>query len=218
MRVLIVEDHELLAQSLAVSLRGDGVDVAITAGPTAEDVLDATREHGPNLVLLDLDLGEVLGDGTGLIEPLLELGPAVVVLTGSTDRIRHAECVEAGAQGVLSKALSYDDLLQAIGKALEQGTLVSRLERDEMLAELRRQRHADAERLGVFATLTPREQQVLAALMDGKSADEIARDWVLSVATVRSQIRSLLTKLGVNSQLSAVALAQRAGWSLEVSA
>lgn len=210
--LLIVEDHELLAQSLSVSLRGDGVDVAVTAGPTAEDVLEAARSHGAGLVLLDLDLGEVMGDGLDLVAPLVRLGATVVILTGNNDRLRHAECLEAGALGVLHKGLSYDGLLEAIGKALRTGELTPQHQRQEMLAELRRQRLADEERLAVFDRLTRREEQVLSAVMDGQSADAIAADWVVSVATVRSQIRSLLVKLGVNSQLSAVALARRAGW------
>lgn len=215
MRLLIVEDHELLSQSLAVSLRGEGVDVAVTSGPTSEDVLATAESYTPDLVLLDLDLGEVIGSGVGLIKPLRELGAAVAILTGSTDRIRHAECLEAGAWGVLTKSVSFEDLLVTITEALQTGALFSPHQREEMLAELRRQREADEARLSVFRTLTPREQEVLAALMDGRSADHIATDSFVSVATIRSQIRSLLIKLGVNSQLSAVALAQRAGWEPE---
>lgn len=212
MRVLIVEDHELLAQSLAVSLRGDGVDVVISSGPTEDDVIESARAHASELVLLDLDLGGLVGDGAGLIGPLRDLGARVAVLTGSNDRLRHAECIEAGALGVLHKSMAYHDLLAAIAEALEAETLVPAREREAMLAELRAQRRADQERLGTFSRLTNREQQVLAALMDGRSAEQIASDWVVSVATVRSQIRSVLMKLGVNSQLSAVALARRAGW------
>lgn len=213
MRVLIVEDHELLAQSLAASLRADGVDAAVNAGPTTGDVLAAARDHRPDLVLLDLDLGEALGDGKGLIAPLADTGARVVVLTGSEDRVRHAECLEAGAAGVLRKTMAYEDLLAAIPRATGDDPLMPGHERDALLAELRRGRADEERRLAAFARLTPREQQVLAALMDGETAERIAEAAVVSVTTVRSQIRSLLMKLGVNSQLSAVALARQAGWT-----
>ena len=62
-----------------------------------------------------------------------------------------------------------------------------------------------------FPVLTEREQVVLAELMEGHCADEIANAAFVSISTVRSQIKAILQKLGVNSQLAAVALARRAG-------
>jgi len=63
-----------------------------------------------------------------------------------------------------------------------------------------------------FEQLTGRERVVLGALMDGASAGEIAKASFVSMATVRSQIRSILEKLGVHSQVAAVALAHRSRW------
>ncbi len=73
-------------------------------------------------------------------------------------------------------------------------------------------RRADDERLAPFRALSPREQAVLAGLLAGDSAETIAHRSYVSLATVRSQIRAVLLKLGVNSQLAAVALAREAGW------
>jgi DNA-binding NarL/FixJ family response regulator len=67
--------------------------------------------------------------------------------------------------------------------------------------------------LAPFRRLTPREEEVLAALVDGEPAVAIAGRATVSEATVRSHIRSVLTKLGVGSQLQAVAKARHAGWS-----
>jgi two-component system nitrate/nitrite response regulator NarL len=66
-----------------------------------------------------------------------------------------------------------------------------------------------------FEQLTRRERQVLLALMRGATAREISRESYVSLPTVRSQIRSILLKLGVSSQLSAVVLAYRSGWPAE---
>ena len=68
--------------------------------------------------------------------------------------------------------------------------------------------------LQLFDFLTEREQVVLAELMEGHSAVEIANAAFVSISTVRSQIKAIRNKLGVNSQLAAVAMARRAGWSL----
>ena len=70
-------------------------------------------------------------------------------------------------------------------------------------------------RLQLFDILTEREQVVLAELMEGHCADEIANAAFVSISTVRSQIKAIRNKLGVNSQLAAVAMARRAGWSLK---
>ena len=67
---------------------------------------------------------------------------------------------------------------------------------------------------GALAALSTREAEVLKALMDGKSADEMPAEQFVSITTVRTHIRSILRKLGVRSQLAAVALAHRARWSV----
>ena len=216
MRLLIIEDHELLAQSLGAALREEGLDVHLISGPTAKDILDASARIEPELVLLDLDLGDDIGSGVPLIAPLADNGGSVVMLTGSTDPVALATAVEAGAVGVLNKSMSFDALLDAVREAMGHGTLLTPHQRSELLAVLRRSRQERERRLRPFNALTPREGQVLAALMEGKAAETIANESFVSLATVRSQIRSILAKLDVNSQLAAVALARSAGWDARV--
>ncbi len=182
---------------------------------TADAILDAAKRLEPTVVLLDLELGGEVGSSVPLIGPLHELGAQVVMVTGITDRTRLAECLEAGATGLINKSTSFDQLVESVKEVTELGTLVSVGQRDALLAELRRQRLEDRRRREPFERLTAREREVLAGLMEGKSAETIARDSYVSLATVRSQIRSVLLKLDVNSQLSAVALARRHGWTLE---
>ena len=213
MRLLIVEDHELLAQSLGAALREEGLEVHLVSGPTAQDIVDASAEIEPELVLLDLDLGEI-GSGVPLIGPLGDNGGSVVMLTGSTDPVKLATAVEAGAVGVLNKSMSFDALLDAVRETTGKGTLLSAHQRSELLNVLRRERQESDRRLRPFQALTPREGEILAALMEGKAAETIANESFVSLSTVRSQIRSVLAKLNVNSQLAAVALARSTGWEL----
>jgi len=84
--------------------------------------------------------------------------------------------------------------------------------RDALLAHLAEHRRDTDALRSSFGRLTEREAAVLAAIVDGANADEIAARMTVAVSTVRSHIRSILDKLGVNSQLAAVALARRAGW------
>ena len=165
-------------------------------------------------MLLDLDLGGQIGSSVPLIEPLEALGAQVMMVTGVTDRVRLAECLEAGATGLINKSTPFEQLVEAVREVAELGTLIPAQQRHELLGELRRQRAADRARMEPFERLTQREQQVLQGLIDGKSAEKIAEEAFVSLATVRSQIRAILLKLDVNSQLSAVALARQAGWSM----
>lgn len=216
---MLVEDHELLAQSLGLALRAEGASVDTTAGPTADDVLRRADALRPDLVLLDLNLDSGaatdLGSGLPLVGPLTDLGALVVMVTGSTDEVEIAACVEAGAVGVLRKSASFDALVDSIRTVLAEGTLLSDHERQEQLAFLRQARQQESRRREPFDALTRREAEVLDRLMHGLSADQIANAWTVSTATVRTQIRAVLSKLDVNSQLAATAKARQAGWRLE---
>jgi two-component system, NarL family, nitrate/nitrite response regulator NarL len=211
-RVVIVEDHAVLADGLAAALRGEGFGVHVVCGPSPDAIIDATQDANAHVVVLDLVLGDGVGLSIPLIEPLRALGVEVLVLTGLTDRAVLGEAIEAGACGVVSKAASFDVVLERVGQALRHECAMPLSQREELLEELRARRQDDRTRLAPFEELTPREQDVLADLMDGCSAEEIAAASYVSTATVRSQIRAVLAKLSVHSQVAAIARAHRAGW------
>lgn len=210
--VLIVEDHELLAQSLGVALQAEGLEVHVADLRATRSVLDEAREVGPATVLLDLDLGDHQESGEALVPDLVGLGARVVVVSGSTDVLRLGTCLELGAAGVLSKSRPFEDVLTAVQNAASGDRVMPDTERQDLLAAMRRSRADQRERLEPFERLTPREAEVLGLLMQGQAAEAIARRFVVSEATVRTQIRGVLSKLGVTSQLSAVAEAHRVGW------
>ena len=164
------------------------------------------------MVLLDLALGDV-GSGLSIIGPLRDLPARVVVLSGLDDRMVLAACVEAGAVGLVSKAVDVDTVLDHVLRAARGESTIARTEREVLLFELRRQRAHCDDQLAPITRLTPRERGVLGALMQGLAAETIAGRAHLSLATVRSHIQSILMKLDVSSQLAAVALAHRVGWS-----
>lgn len=212
--VLIVEDHELLAESLSFALRAEGFTVEVIPLISLDAIVDAARVLGPDLVLLDLDLGHI-GSALPLVRPLSGLGADVLVVTGTTDEMRIAETLEAGAVGYVHKSRPFDELLGAVVEVANGRSPLHTSQRTELLLDLRRHRLERAEELEGFMRLTPREQAVLARLMEGGSAESIAKDEYITVATVRSHIRGILGKLGVNTQIGAVAAARRAGWSSE---
>ena len=209
--VLIIEDHTLLAETMVIALEARSCCARIAGLTSIAMVLQQVRTLRPEVVLLDLDLGH-LGDGVALVKPLTELGARVLVVSGTTDQLRLARAVELGAVGFLSKQIPFDQLLSTVLDVVAQRPVLSTSRRYELLADLRAARAARKKDLAPFTTLTPRERTVLAGLAQGHRAETIAAAAVVSEATVRSQIRGLLAKLGVNSQLEAVALAWTVGW------
>lgn len=210
-RVMVVEDHGLLAQSLRLALTAEGMAVCVPALDPA-DILAMAEQEQPEVVLLDLDLGPLGGDGSILIEPLALSGARVIVVTGVTDRVRLAACIESGAAGLLSKEESLGELIKTVSRCAAGEIILDLLTRDRLLSELREARSAYRKDHAPFATLTKREQQILSEVMAGKSVAQIAACEYVSEATVRTHIRGILSKLGVKSQLAAVAEARRVGW------
>jgi DNA-binding NarL/FixJ family response regulator len=211
-RVLVVDDHELLAQSLTAALRAEGLDVVRATSFEPDAVLAAAVEGPADVVLLDLWLS---GSETSLplIGPLRGLGCSVVMVTGEADRMLIAACVEAGAVGLVAKSEPFESLVASVLEVADHRTLLTDAQRDDLLRELRISRAANAEVLAPFERLTRREAAVLQELIEGHSAEAIAAAAFVSITTVRAQIRSILTKLDVSSQLAAVSAARRAGWT-----
>ncbi len=206
-RIMVVEEHALMALGLQRALSGPRWDVDACSGPTAADVLDGAERFRPEFILMDIRLGREIGSGIDLIAPLTALGAQVVMLTAERRRAVLAECLEAGAAGWVAKAASLEELEWALGRALAGGSVIGQTSRAALLDELRRQRELRRQTQGLFDELSQRELLVLASLVDGQNADEIASEHFVAVTTVRSQIRSVLQKLGVRSQLAAVSIA-----------
>jgi DNA-binding NarL/FixJ family response regulator len=211
-RIAVVEDHALLAQSLRFTLGAEGADVRVVDLTSPGAVLADCLSQRPAVVLLDLDLGSLAGDGTALIAPLAESGAAVLVLTGSTDSARLGRCFEVGASGVIEKTEELDVLVEQVRRAAAGEHVGSDQRRHDLLVETRHQRETRQKQLAPFDSLTERESDVLAALLRGRQVQQISRDLFVSTATVRTHVRGILQKLDVRSQLAAVAQAREAGW------
>lgn len=218
-RVVLVDDHQLLAQALAASLRAAGHTAEVHPPPRRPDLhwglVAEMTDDPPSVVVVDLHLGA--GDPTGGDRLVGELAPVapVLVLTAEEDPARWGRCLRSGAWAVVSKQRPLADVVAAV-EAVAAGEEVLRArERAALLLAADRAEREEAQRLAPFRSLTPREQAVLDALVDGVAAADIADGACVSEATVRSQIRAVLTKLGVRSQLAAAAAARRAGWARE---
>jgi DNA-binding NarL/FixJ family response regulator len=175
------------------------------------DVLAVSNRWKPRIALVDLDLGP-FGDGADLINPWARSGINVVVVTASTDHARWGECVRRGARKVVSKDQPLNDIL-AVVRRLSQGLpVMGHEEREELLGLWQERCHVQQSAHDKLATLTPREREILGRLTEGHPVRDIARHDCVSEATVRTQVKSILAKLEVSSQLAAAGLARNAGW------
>jgi DNA-binding NarL/FixJ family response regulator len=211
--ILVIDDQQLVASMLTYSLRDHGLDAHYLLVTDLEAVETAALAYLPGLALLDLDLGDGPDgepmNGVDLLVPLRAQGWTVLVITGTTDLDRIAEAVAHGAANWLVKGANFPELLSTVVEmmagrghlpAAERTALIRRYQ--EMMATRRK----DAERLKM---LSPREREVLGRLTEGATAGAIAAETHTSIRTVQTHIHRILTKLEVNNQLAATAIAFR---------
>ncbi len=213
MRVALVEDHDVLSEAMRISLSNSDLELSIVPlpdEPLPEQLVRDVVRLQPDLVLLDLDLGPA-GDGAVLISPLREAGCRVLVLTASRDSARWGECLDRGALAVMSKGDTLSTMVDTMQAAARGLPAIGRLEREQLITQFYERRSDRRDGAALVGRLTRRERQVLRALMAGHRVAEIAASSHVSEGTVRTQVKSILAKLQVNSQIAAIALAREAG-------
>jgi len=208
--VLIIDDHELVATSLAITLRAAGLQAHRHTVRSRDSVLAAVATLQPGVALLDLDLGRdpdgTRIDGTTLVGGMCRAGWRVLALSGSSDEARIGRALACGALAGIPKSAALPVLVAAVRRAA-QGVDVMHPERRQQLIETHLREMDRGRSLGrQLDTLSARERAVLERLARGRRAQSIADEFVVSVTTVRTQIRSILGKLDVGSQLEAVSL------------
>lgn len=214
-RITLVEDHALFAESMEIALGMGGHEVRRIQIPdgagSPNTLLPLILRSNPQIVLLDLDLGAA-GNGVRLVQPLSRAGIAIVVITSSVDRVRWGEAIRYGARCVLPKDSPFNTIIATIRKIGTGQPVMDREERESLLRLWHQKREEVGHHRLLLESLTPREAAVLGYLMQGRRVREIARTSVVSEATIRTQVKSILAKLDVGSQIAAVGLAHQAEW------
>ena len=198
-RVVLVDDHEMVAESFRRVLASQlDIEVIATVG-TVASALDAVTALVPDVVLMDYLLPD--GNGVTAARDILARFPdmKVILLTGSDAPAALPGAIEAGCAGYLEKTSALDALAGAVRAAAVGQIVLS-------VADLR----TVASGQGVEA-LTRREREVLGLLAEGCGNKEIAARLGLRLNTVRNHVQNVLVKLGVHSKLEAVSAATRRG-------
>jgi len=214
-RVTVVDDHTLFAETMVIALCGEGMQgQCVVPDPSAPGTATLERtvlQTRPDIVLLDLDLGGGC-DGMQLVATLAAQGVVVLVVTGSAEAALRGEAVFNGAATVIPKSALFEVILDTVRRVREGLPVMSREERQQLLDSWRECSAEETEIRRRFEQITRREAEVLGLLMAGQQVSEIASSRFVSESTVRTQVKSVLAKLQVRSQLSAVGLAHRIGW------
>ena len=200
--VLIADDHPVVRQGLAVLLEVQDDITLVGQASTGPEAVRLTRQHAPDVLLLDLKLPEL--DGLGVLSELAaqQASTRVLVLTSGAGPGSAALALQAGAAGFLYKDVDPDALVRAIRSVHDGHTVLAPEAADQVTA-----RPAGQSR-GIGA-LTGREREVLALLAAGQSNREIARTLHVSEKTVKTHVSAVLAKLGVADRTQAALFAVR---------
>jgi two-component system, NarL family, response regulator LiaR len=203
-RVVIADDHRVVRDGLCYLLSQEpDVEVAGEAGDGRQtvDVVAATR---PDVLLLDLYMPEL--DGHAVIAALHDTPhlPAVVVLTSATDDEHLVRAMHAGATSYLLKTAPAETVIAAIRAAAAGTASLSPELLTQLTRALRRPPPPDP-----LQPLSPREREVLELIACGHSNRQIARDLAIGEQTVKTHVRSILTKLGLQDRVQAAIFALR---------
>lgn len=209
-RVLIVEDREATARRLARTINADPSLTVIGCVQDVQEAIEVLKQERPDVALVDLGLP----DGSGL-EVISECdrspwGCQAIVISIFGDEERVIDAIRHGAKGYLQKGATPEDIISGIKAVQSGGSPISPQIARHLLQELNRPTRAEPsnEREDI---LTPREQEILTFLSQGFRRQEVADKFNISLGTVGNHINNIYKKLGVNSNLGAVAKAGRLG-------
>jgi two-component system response regulator DevR len=207
-RVLIVDDHELVRAGLRSVLQAEPDLEIVGEASTGSLALAQARRLGPEVVLLDARLPDMPGPDVcrSLCEALPDI--AVAILTTFTDDELVRQCVRAGARGYLLKEIPRLDLAASIRSLAAGESVIDRKVLPQVLAAARQ----GADSSEGDHPLSERQRAILRLVADGLSNREIAAHVYLSELTVKSYIEDLLKQLGARNRVHAAILATRRGW------
>lgn len=215
MTVLLLDDHALFRQSLARVLKEKRPDLGFLEAGNGPEALDLVGADGPDLLLLDLNLGAA--SGLAVLADLRKAAPGIRTLVVSMHRDGHhvAAALKAKVQGFVAKDASVESLVEAVGAVLSGRTWFEPELLEAASQFLSLPGAGKAGRPGDdfegYRSLTGREQEVFLHLAEGKTVTEISRKLGRSEKTIENHRSALYQKLGLSDRYELFAFARKLG-------
>ena len=205
-KVLLVDDHDLLRRGIRTMLETEGIDVVGEASDGTK-VLEMVEDLMPDVVLIDVIMPNKDG-----IEATREIKNAlphvgVVVLSGHDDQQFVFDALKAGASGYLLKTAELDEVVTTVRSVAAGEGRLDPVLAGKVLSEF--QSYQKAEAADVYQPLTPREREILQLMSEGLPNKTIANRLSISERTVTTHVANIYAKLHVNNRVSAIQEAMR---------
>lgn len=203
-RVLVVDDHPTLLWGLGKLIESARPQLELADSATCRrEAIAAMKRHQPDVVLLDLDLGEE--SGLDLIAQIRD-NASVLILTGLRDEQTRERAMLEGARGVIHKSVAAEVILKAIVRVHAGEPWIDRGTMGRLLGTMMSKRRATEDKLGARCPLSAAELKVVGAVLRNKSAPNkvIAASLSISEHTVRNHLSSIYSKLGIHHRLDLV--------------
>jgi DNA-binding NarL/FixJ family response regulator len=201
-RIAIVDDHPIVTDGVVANLRAVADIDVVATGTSADDALAIAREHRPDVLILDLELGG--RSGLDAIAGVQAASPQtrVVIFSAYAGEERVATAFERGADSYVLKGTPSDELV-AVVRAVAQGGTMIPADIAAQLARAVRQPRRDR--------LTGREREILALLAEGLSNRAAGERLGITERTVKFHVGEILARLGASNRAQAVAIAKARG-------
>lgn len=199
MRILLVDDHEIVRQGIRALVETvEDFEVVGEAG-TVEDAVKRVGLDSPDVVVLDVRLPD--GSGVEACRDIRSRFPdvKVLMLTSFADEEALMSAIMAGASGFVLKKVNSSELLGAIRKVGEGESLLDTTMTEQLFRRLRDGKSEDP----VLARLTDRERSILDLVAEGKTNRQIAEEMFLAEKTVKNYVSNLLSKMGMSRRTEA---------------
>jgi DNA-binding NarL/FixJ family response regulator len=204
-KVVLVDDHDLLRRGIRTMLESEGIDVVGEAADGSK-VLELMEESLPDVVLIDVVMPNK--DGIEATREIKDGFPnvGVVVLSGHDDQQFVFDALKAGASGYLLKTAELEDVVDTVKSVAKGEGKLDPVIASKVLTEFQRYQKDE---VGVYQPLTPREKQILQLMSEGLPNKTIARRLTISERTVTTHVANIYSKLHVNNRVSAIQEAMR---------
>jgi len=210
-RILLVDDHELVRKGIRSALQPHGDLEIVGEADNGEDAVRMASELKPNLVIMDVGLPGISGlEATKQIKSEHPTIP-VLILTVHDEDEYIIQLLKAGADGYLQKGTGEEDFVEAVRAVAHGGFFCDKIGHDVIAKQLASLKDAPPT-LSDGEHLTAREMQVLQLAADGMSNKDIGAELGISLGTVKMHFLNIFRKLQVESRTEAVLTAIRNNW------